>query len=66
MRLTEGASHLWATIRSRKISVTFSDEATGRQKWLTRITLPFFNVCHTRHSLVPGLGSDAFHWWKVV
>ena len=38
MRLTEGASHLWATIRSRKISVTFSDEATGRQKWLTRYT----------------------------
>ena len=34
MRLTEGTSHLLATIRSRKISVTYSDEGTGRQKWM--------------------------------
>ena len=33
----------------------------NRQKWLTRITLPFFNVCHTRDLLIPRLGSDAFH-----
>ena len=31
-----------ATIRSRKISVTFSDEATGRQNRLTRITTIFY------------------------